>query len=71
MDPNGKEIPIKVMSSKEDKGLLLVLGDSNNKKFKVENNAKYKLVISENLMDDQGDRLGKETTLSFTTSISA
>ena len=67
VDPNGKEIPIKVMSSKEDKGLLLVLGDSNNKKFKVENNAKYKLVISENLMDDQGDRLGKETTLSFTT----
>ena len=67
VDPNGKEIPIKVMSSKADKGLLLVLGDSNNKKFKVENNAKYKLVISENLMDDQGDRLGKETTLSFTT----
>lgn len=67
VDPNGKEIPIKVMSSKEDKGLLLVLGDSNNKKFKVENNAKYKLVISENLTDDQGDRLGKETTLSFTT----
>ena len=67
VDPNGKDIPIKLMSSKEDKGLLLVLGDSNNKKFKVENNAKYKLVISENLMDDQGDRLGKETTLSFTT----
>lgn len=67
VDQNGKEIPIKVVSNKDDKGLLLVLGDSTNKNFKVENNAKYKLVISGNLMDDNGDKLGQETSLTFTT----
>lgn len=67
VDQKGKEIPIKVVSNKDDTGLLLVLGDSNNKNFKVENNAKYKLVISGDLMDDKGEKLGKETSLTFTT----
>ncbi len=67
VDQKGKEIPIKVVSNKDDKGLLLVLGDSTNKNFKVENNAKYKLVISGDLMDDNGDKLGQETSLTFTT----
>lgn len=65
--PDGKSIPIKVMTSKEEKGLLLVLGDSNNKKFKVENNSKYTLVISGDLMDSDGDKLGTETKVTFTT----
>ena len=46
VDPNGKEIPIKVMSSKEDKGLLMVLGECNKKNLKGENKAKYNLLMS-------------------------
>ncbi len=67
VDKKGKEIPIKVMASKNEKGLLLVLGDNNDENFKVENNAEYELIISGDLMDDNGDKLGKDTTITFQT----
>ena len=46
---------------------MLVLGDSTNKKFKVKNNSEYKLVIEKDFVDDNGNTLGKETTVSFKT----
>ena len=67
VDTNGKEIPIKVMASENEEGLLLVLGDNNDENFNVENNAEYKLVISGDLMDDNGDKLGEDTTITFQT----
>ncbi len=67
VDKKGKEIPIKVMASKNEEGLLLVLGDNNDENFNVENNAEYELIISGDLMDDNGDRLGKDTTITFQT----
>jgi methionine-rich copper-binding protein CopC len=67
VDSEGKEIPIKVLTSKKEKGLMLVLGDSTNDKFKVENNAEYTLVISKDFTDDQGNMLGQEQRLTFKT----
>ncbi len=65
--PDGKSIPIKVMTSTDEKGLMLVLADTNNKKFSVENNSKYTLVISGDLVDNDGNKLGTETKVTFKT----
>ena len=62
VDKDGKKIPIKVLTANDDSGLVLVLGDSTNKKFKVKNNSEYKLVIEKDFVDDNGNTLGKETT---------
>ena len=67
VDKDGKKIPIKVLTANDDSGLVLVLGDSTNKKFKVKNNSEYKLVIEKDFVDDNGNTLGKETTVSFKT----
>lgn len=67
VDEKGKAIPVKILTADDDSGLLLVLGDNTNKKFKVDNNANYKLVISKDFMDDQGRTLGREKTVTFKT----
>lgn len=67
VDKDGKKIPIKVLSANDDSGLVLVLGDSTNKKFKVKNNSEYKLVIGKNFVDDNGNTLGKDTVVNFKT----
>lgn len=67
VDKDGKKIPIKVLTANDKSGLVLVLGDSTNKKFKVKNNSEYKLIISEDFVDDSGNTLGKETVVSFRT----
>ena len=67
VDKDGKKIPIKVLSANDDSGLVLVLGDSTSKKFKVKNNSEYKLVIGKNFVDDDGNTLGKDTVVNFKT----
>ena len=67
VDKDGKKIPIKVLTANDDSGLVLVLGDSTNKKFKVQNNSEYKLIISADFVDDNGNTLGKETVVKFKT----
>ena len=67
VDPDGKAIPIKVLTSDDDTGMILVLGDSTDENFSVQNNAEYRLVIDPAFMDDQGNTLGTETVIRFTT----
>ena len=63
----GKKIPIKVLTSSDTDGMMLVLADSTNKKLKLQSNTKYELVISPEFSDDNGNKLGKKETISFTT----
>lgn len=63
----GKRVPIKVLTSDDTDGMMLVLADSTDKKLKLQSNTKYELVISSNFMDDQGNELGHKETVSFTT----
>lgn len=67
VDKDGKKVPIKVLTASDDSGLVLVLGDSTNKNFKVKNNSEYKLVIGADFVDDNGNVLGKETVVKFKT----
>ena len=43
------------------------MGTALTRKFKVKNNSEYKLVIEKDFVDDNGNTLGKETTVSFKT----
>lgn len=65
-DEDGKTIPIQVLFSDDDKGLVLVLADAD-KGFIAKNNSEYKLVISGELQDNNGDTLGADQTVSFKT----
>lgn len=65
-DPDGKAIPIQVLFSDKEKGLVLVLADTD-KGFVAKNNSEYKLVISGDLVDNDGNTLGADKTLTFKT----
>ena len=65
-DEDGEAIPIQVLFSERDDGLALVLADSD-KGFVAKNNSEYKLVIDPGLVDNYGNELGTETTISFKT----
>lgn len=65
-DEDGKAIPIQVLFSDKNDGLVLVLADID-KGFTAKNNAEYKLVISADVTDNEGNALGKEQTVTFRT----
>ena len=65
-DEDGKAIPIRVLFSDKDKGLVLVLADTD-KGFVAKNNSEYRLVISGDLVDNDGNVLGADKTVSFKT----
>ena len=65
-DDEGKAIPIQVLFSDDEDGLVLVLADIDQG-FVAKNNSEYKLVISGDVVDNEGDALGTETTISFKT----
>ncbi len=65
-DPDGKTIPIQVLFSDKEKGLVLVLAD-RDKGFIAKNNSEYKLVISGDLVDNDGNTLGADKTVTFRT----
>ena len=65
-DEDGKTIPIQVLFSDKEKGLVLVLADTD-KGFVAKNNSEYRLVISGDLVDDDGNVLGEDRTVSFKT----
>lgn len=64
---DGSSVPIKVLASDDQEGLLLVLGDSTSDDLDVESNQEYELVISGDLVDDEGNTLGTEQTVTFKT----
>lgn len=65
-DEDGKTIPIQVLFSDKEKGLVLVLADTD-KGFLAKNNSEYRLVISGDLVDNEGNTLGADKTVTFKT----
>lgn len=65
-DDEGKAVPIQVLFSDEENGLVLVLADIDQG-FVAKNNSEYKLVISGDVVDNDGDVLGADKTISFKT----
>lgn len=66
IDEDGKAVPIKVLFSEKNDGLVLVVADIDQG-FVAKNNSEYKLVIDENLVDNDGNVLGKQETITFKT----
>lgn len=65
-DEDGKTIPIRVLFSDKEDGLVLVLADTDEG-FIAKNNSEYRLVISGDLVDNEGNTLGEDKTVSFRT----
>ena len=66
VDEDGKEVPIQVLFSDKNDGLVLVVADQD-KGFTAANNAEYVLHIDGSLVDNDGNTLGKEQTITFKT----
>ncbi len=66
IDEDGKKVPIMVLFSEKNDGLVLVLADIDEG-FQAKNNHEYKLVIGADLIDNEGNTLGEEKTISFRT----
>ena len=65
-DEDGKAIPVQILFSDDENGLVLVLADID-KGFVAKNNSEYKLVISGELIDNDGNALGADKTVTFKT----
>ncbi len=65
-DEDGKTIPVQVLFSDKEKGLVLVLADTDQG-FVAKNNSEYRLVISGDLVDNEGNTLGADKTVTFKT----
>lgn len=66
LDEDGKEIPIQVLFSEKNDGLVLVVADTD-KGFTAANNAEYVLHIDGGLVDNEGNTLGANQTVTFKT----
>ncbi len=73
--PNGEEWPIRVLYPEKEEGVIMVLLDNtkevdvdgDDKPDTVQGNSAYTLHISGALVDDDGNTLGQDRTISFTT----
>ena len=65
-DEDGKVVPTKILFSDKNDGLVLVLADPDEG-FTAKNNSEYKLVIDEGVVDNDGNVLGEEKTVTFKT----
>lgn len=65
-DEDGKAVPVQILFSDDESGLVLVLADIDQG-FVAKNNSEYKLVISGELVDNDGDVLGADKTVTFRT----
>ena len=66
LDEDGEEVPIQVLFSNKNDGLVLVVADTD-KGFTASNNAEYTLHIDGDLVDNDGNTLGSEQTITFRT----
>lgn len=66
VDEDGEEVPIKVLFSEKNDGLVLVLADTDEG-FTAKNNSEYKLTISGDVVDNEGNTLGADKTITFKT----
>ena len=66
-DNNGRKLPTKVLYNEKEEGVVLVLLENKNNTVKVEGNTEYTLKVSRNTVDDNGNTLGKDVTVTFKT----
>lgn len=67
-DDEGNELPIRVLYPPKEAGIVLVLFDQNKSAdIKVKGNSEYTLSISGELVDDNGNALGEDQTITFKT----
>ena len=66
VDEDGEEVPLQVLFSDKNDGVVLVLADVNEG-FTAKNNSEYRLVIDAGLVDNDGNTLGTEQTVTFRT----
>ena len=65
-DEDGAEVPVQILFSDKNDGLVLVLADVDQG-FTAKNNSDYKLVISGDVVDNDGNALGNDVTITFRT----
>ena len=65
-DEDGETVPIQVLFSDDEEGLVLVVAYSENG-FIAKNNSEYTLTIGADVMDNNGNTLGQEKKISFRT----
>ena len=73
--PEGEKLPIRVLYPPKEEGVVLVLldttydgdGDGKADYMNAVPNSQYKLMVSGNLTDDNGNILGADKTVTFTT----
>jgi len=65
-DEDGKVVPTKILFSDKNDGLVLVLADPDEG-FTAKNNSEYRLVIDEGVVDNDGNVLAEEQTVTFKT----
>lgn len=73
--PEGEKLPTRVLYPEKEDGVVLVLldvtydgdGDGKADYTTAVSNSEYKLKISGSLMDDEGNTLGQDKTITFTT----
>jgi len=65
-DSEGKKIPTRTLYGSSEEGVVLVLLDTN-KKVKAKSNSEYTLKISGDVVDDNGNKLGKDQQITFKT----
>ncbi len=70
-DDKGKKIPIRVFYDPKDSTKMMVLADAveiaNTKDLRIKDNTEYTLHISGDFVDNEGNALGKDMDISFTT----
>ena len=66
VDAEGETVPIQVLFSDKDDGLVLVVAYSDEG-FIAKNNTEYTLTIDPELVDNEGNVLGTEQTITFKT----
>ena len=70
-DNKGKQIPIRIFYNPKDAKEVMVLADTvkiaEDKNLMIKDNTEYTLHISKDVTDNEGNTLGKDETVSFTT----
>ena len=66
VDEEGEKVPVRVLFSDENDGLVLVVADVDEG-FVAKNNCEYKLTIDAGLVDNEGNELAQAQTVTFRT----
>ena len=66
VDEEGEKVPVKVLFSDKNDGLVLVVADIDEG-FIAKNNCEYTLTIDAGLVDNEGNELAKAQTVTFRT----